>query len=175
MAALVVAHAPILSRVLDIASPLSASSFWVRVRVSVRPCYRFSGLHAFHSSDSVAVGIRRPRFVALMSYKAPASSRLALLQLKAVAAWCTTSARKAHMRMTLYDGVSQKRSRTSSACFVGTSAGIVVFRITRSQGARDNTTSGTPLHHSRRRLCAESISLCEAALALFFSFCMSHN
>ena len=80
MTALVVAHTPAFSRVLDIPSPLSPSSFWVRVRVSVRRCYRFSGLYAFHSSDSVAVGIRRPRIVVLMSYKATASSTHALLQ-----------------------------------------------------------------------------------------------
>ena len=78
--ALVVAHAPIISRVLDIPSPASASRMWVRVSVSVRRCYRFSGLYAFHSSDSVAVGIRRPRIVVLMTYKATASSTLALLQ-----------------------------------------------------------------------------------------------
>jgi hypothetical protein len=43
--------------VLDIPTPLSPSSFWVRVRVSVRRCYRFSGLYAFRSSDSVHVAV----------------------------------------------------------------------------------------------------------------------
>ena len=51
-----------------------------RVIISVRRCYRFSGLYAFHSSGDVAVGIRRPRIVVLMAYKAAASSTLALLQ-----------------------------------------------------------------------------------------------
>ena len=78
--ALVVVYTPIISRVLDIPSPLSPSSFWVRVSVSVRRCYRFSGLYAFHSSDSVAVGIRRPRIVVLITYKATTSSTHALLQ-----------------------------------------------------------------------------------------------
>ena len=80
MTALVVGHTPASSRVLDIPSPLSPSSFCVRVSVSVRRCYRFSGLYAFHSSDSVAVGIRRPRIVVLMTYKAITSSTHALLQ-----------------------------------------------------------------------------------------------
>ena len=76
----VAAHTPIISRVLDIPSPPSASSFWVRVRVSVRRCYQFSGLYAFHLSGDVAVGIRRPRIAVLIAYKATASSTLALLQ-----------------------------------------------------------------------------------------------
>ena len=80
VSALVVAHAPITSRVLDILSPVSASRIWVRVRVSVRRCYRFSGLYAFHLSGDVAVGIRRPMIAVLMAYKATASSTLALLQ-----------------------------------------------------------------------------------------------
>ena len=71
MTAPVVAHIPIISRVLDIPSPLSPSSLWVRVSVSVRRCCRFSGLYAFHSSDSVPVGI---------AYNVTASSTLALLQ-----------------------------------------------------------------------------------------------
>ena len=94
-----------------------------------------------------------------MAYKAPASSRLALLQGSGRLVHHIRS-KSAHENNIVRWG--QKRSRTSSACSVGTSAGIVVFRITRSQGARHNTSSGTPLHHSRRRLCAESISLCRA-------------
>ena len=49
--------------------------------------------------------------------------------------------------------------RTPSTYYDGTSAGGVEFRITRSLGARLNTASDTPLHHSRRRLWAESILL----------------
>ena len=64
---LVVAHTPIVGKVLDIPSPLSASRIWVRVRVSVRRCYRFSGLYAFHLSGDVAVGTRRPRIAVLMA------------------------------------------------------------------------------------------------------------
>jgi hypothetical protein len=101
--ALVVAHTPIISRVLDIPSPLSASSFWVRVRVSVRRCYRFSGLYAFHLSGDVAVGIRRPMIAVLMAYNATASSTLALLQ--CAGHWGATSARKAHLRIALEDEV----------------------------------------------------------------------
>jgi hypothetical protein len=78
--ALVVAHTPIVGKVLDIPSPLSASRIWVRVRVSVRRCYRFSGLYAFHLSGDVAVGTRRPRIAVLAAYNATASSTLALLQ-----------------------------------------------------------------------------------------------
>ena len=51
---LVVAHTPIVGKVLDIPSPLSTSRIWVRVGVSVRRCYRFSGLCAFHLSGDVA-------------------------------------------------------------------------------------------------------------------------
>ena len=82
MTALVVAHTPITSRVLDIPSPVSASHIWVRVRVSVRRYCRFSGLCAFCSSGtgSVVVSIRRPRNAVLIAYKATSSSTLALLQ-----------------------------------------------------------------------------------------------
>ena len=108
MTAPVVAHTPIISRVLDIVlSPLSPSSIWVRVRVRVRRYYRFSGLYAFHSSGDVAVGIRRRRIAVLMAYNATASSTLALPQLNAVATGRTTSARKAHLRMTLEGGVKR--------------------------------------------------------------------
>ena len=78
--ALAVAHTSIIGRVLDIPSPLSASRIWVRVRVSGRRCYRFSGLCAFHLSGDVAVGTRRPRIAVLAAYNATASSTLALLQ-----------------------------------------------------------------------------------------------
>jgi hypothetical protein len=116
--ALVVAHTLIFSRVLDIPSPLSVSSIWVRVSVSVRRCYRFSGLSAFHSSDSVVVGIRRPRFVVLMTYAATASSTHALLQ-------CCSGHWAHHIRSKSTSendigGWGQKRSRTSSACSDGT-------------------------------------------------------
>ena len=78
----VVAHTPIISMVLDIPSPLSPSSIWVRVRVSGRRCYRFSGLYmyAFHSSGDVADGIRRRRIAVLMAYNATTSSTLVLVQ-----------------------------------------------------------------------------------------------
>ena len=170
--ALVVAHTPIVSwvLVLDIPSPLSASSFWVRVRVGVRRCYRFSGLYAFHSSGDVVDGIRRPRIVVLMACKAPASSTLALLQ---CAGHCGCHIRSKSVCENGTVQWDQKRSQTSSACFVGTSAGIVVLRITRSQGARHSTTSSTPLHHSRRRLWQNPFRREKAALALFFLFCMA--
>ena len=81
MTALVVVHTHIISWVLDIPSPLSPSSIWVRVSVLyVRRCYRFSGLHAFHSSGDVADGKRRRRIAVFMAYNATASSALALVQ-----------------------------------------------------------------------------------------------
>ena len=66
----------------------------------------------------------------------------------------------------------QKRSRTSSACSVGTSAGIVVFRITRSQGARHNTTDFWQSAASRIILvagCVQNPFRCEKAPQLYFS------
>ena len=96
----VVAHTPIISRVLDIPSPLSTSSIWVSVSVSVRRCYRFSGLYAFHSSDSVAVGIPQRRIAVLMAYNTTASSTLALLQCSGHWAHHIRS-KNTHLRMTL--------------------------------------------------------------------------
>ena len=64
-------------------------------------------------------------------------------------------------------GWGRKRSRTSSACFVGAAASVVVFRITRSLGARLNIASGTPLHCPRRpeRTCSIELWLrCAAHL-----------
>ena len=101
--ALVAAHTPIISRLLDIPSPLSVSSIWVRVSVSVRRCCRFSGLYAFHSSDSVAVGIPRRRVVVLVSYKTTTSSTLALLQ--RVGHWAHHIRSKSASEMVLEDGV----------------------------------------------------------------------
>ena len=152
--ALVAAHTPIISRLLDIPSPLSVSSIWVRVSVSVRRCCRFSGLYAFHSSDSVAVGIPRRRIAVLMSYKTTASSTRALLQ--RVGHWAH------HIRSKSASendpgGWRQKRGRTSSARSVGTTAGVVAFRSTHSLGARLNTTSDYPLHHSRCSKLTNSI------------------
>ena len=117
--ALVAAHTPIISRLLDIPSPLSVSSIWVRVRVSVRRCCRFSGLYAFHSSDSVAVGIPRRIIAVLVSYKTTTSSTLALLQ--RVGHWAHHIRSKSTSENDT-GGWGQKRSRTSSACSDGTTA-----------------------------------------------------
>ena len=106
--------------ILDIPSPLSASSFWVRVRVGVRRCYRFSGLYAFHSSGDVAVGIRRRRIAVLMAYNATASSTLALVQCSGHWAHHIRS-KSAYENGTR--GWGQRRSRTSSACSDGTTVG----------------------------------------------------
>ena len=141
--ALVVAHTPIISRVLDIPSPLSPSSFWVRVRVSVRRCYRFSGLYAFHSSDSVAVGIRRPRIVVLMAYKAPASSMLALLQ--CAGHWgCHIRSKSTSENDT--GGWGQTRSRTPSA--------LLMVRLLAERYYR------TLSRWKYYALCSQSLSLC---------------
>ena len=82
--ALVVAHAPISSRGLDIPSPLSPSSIWVSVSVSVRRCYRFSRLYAHmhfvRRIVGVAVGMPQRRIAVLMAYNATASSTLDLLK-----------------------------------------------------------------------------------------------
>ena len=115
----VVAHTPIISRTLDIPSPLSVSSIWVRVRVSVRRCCRFSGLYAFHSSDSVAVGIPRRMIAVLMPHKTTTSSTLALLQ--RVGHWAHHIRSKSTSENDT-GGWGQKRSRTSSACSDGTTA-----------------------------------------------------
>ena len=47
-------------------------------------------------------------------------------------------------------GWGQKRSWTSSACSVDTTAGVVVFRSNQPQGARYNTPSDPRLHHPCR-------------------------
>mgnify|MGYP005683873987 FL=1 len=154
MTAPVVAHTPIISRTLDIPSPLSVSSIWVRVSVSVRRCCRFSGLYAFHSSDSVAVGIPRRMIAVLVSYKTTTSSTLALLQ--RVGHWAHHIRSKSTSENDT-GGWGQKRSRTSSACSDGTTAGVVSFRSTRSLGARLNATSDYRLHHSRCSKLTKSI------------------
>ena len=163
----VVAHTPIISRTLDMPSPLSVSSIWVRVRVSVRRCCRFSGLYAFHSSDSAVVGIPRRRVAVLMSYKTTASSTLALLQ--RVGHWAH------HIRSKSTSendpgGWGQKRGWTSSACSVGTTASVVVFWSTHSLGARLDTTSDTPLHHSRCSKLTNSIESFPVCAGQRFSF-----
>ena len=117
--ALVAVHTPMISRTLDIPSPLSVSSIRVRVRVSVRRCCRFSGLYAFHSSDSVAVGIPRRIIAVLVSYKTTTSSTLALLQ--RVGHWAHHIRSKSTSENDT-GGWGQKRSRTSSACSDGTTA-----------------------------------------------------
>ena len=118
-------------------SPLSVSSIWVRVSVSVRRCCGFSGLYAFHSSDSAVVGIPRRMIAVLVSYKTTASSTRASLQ--HVGHWAH------HIRPKSTSendpgGWGQKRSRTSSACCNGTTASVVVFWSTRSLDARLNIT-----------------------------------
>ena len=118
--ALVVVHTPASSKVLDIPSPLSPSSFWVRVSVSVRRCCRFSGLYAFHSSGDVAVGIRRPRIVVLMSYKATTSSTPALLQ---CAGHWVHHIRSKSTSENDTGGRGQTRSRTPSASSDDTTIG----------------------------------------------------
>ena len=110
--ALVVVHMPASNRVLDIPSPLSPSSFWVSVIVSVRRCCRFSGLHAFDSSSEFTVGIRRPTIVVLVSHKAQASSTLALLQC-AGHGGCHNRLKSTSENDTR--GRGQTRSQTSSA------------------------------------------------------------
>ena len=64
--------------------------------------------------------------------------------------------------------MGQKRGWTSSACSVGTTASVVVFWSTHSLGARLNTTSDTPLHHSRCSKLAhqfiESFLVCGARI-----------
>ena len=106
--ALVVVHTPNISRVLDIPSPSSASSFWVRVMVSVRRCYRLSGLYALHLSGDVAVGICRPRIAVLIAYTATVSSTLQLRCCNVLPTGGATSARKAHMRIALADAVREE-------------------------------------------------------------------
>ena len=83
----------------------------VKVRVSVRRFGRFGGLYAFHSSGSVMASMRRPRTVALVSYKATASSTLALLQ--HVGHWVPNIRSKSTSENGTA-GWGQKRSRTSS-------------------------------------------------------------
>ena len=107
----------------------------------------------------------------LVPYKTTASSTLALLQgsghlVHHIRSKSTSENDTGGWRYRW----DQTRSRTPSAYSDGTSAGIVEFRITRSLGARLNTASDTPLalHHSRRRLWAESISLLKLP-RLFFS------
>ena len=119
VAALPAVYTPMISRTLDIPSPLSVSSIRVRVRVSVRRCCRFSGLYAFHSSDSVAVGIPRRIIAVLVSYKTTTSSTLALLQ--RVGHWAHHIRSKSTSENDT-GGWGQKRSRTSSACSDGTTA-----------------------------------------------------
>ena len=160
MPALVVAHTPITSRVYDIPSPLSVSSIWVRVRVSVRRCCRFSGLYAFHSSDSAAVGIPRRMIAVLMSYQAPASSTGASLQW--IGRWVCRIRSKSASRMTLEDGV-RREVGPRLLVLVGMSAGVGVFRSTHSLGARLNTASDYPLHHSR---CSKLTNSIESFLSL---------
>ena len=160
MPALVVAHTPITSRVYDIPSPLSVSSIWVRVRVSVRRCCRFSGLYAFHSSDSAAVGIPRQMIAVLMSYQAPASSTGASLQW--IGRWVCRIRSKSASRMTLEDGI-RRGVGPRLLVLVGMSAGVGVFRSTHSLGARLNTASAYPLHHSR---CSKLTNSIESFLSL---------
>jgi hypothetical protein len=139
---LVIAHTPTFSRVLDIPSPLSPSSFWVRVRVSVRRCCRFSGLYAFHSSGDVAVGMRRPT-IAVMSCKAPASSTHALLQY--------VGHRVHHIRSKSTSendtgGWGQTRSRTPSA--------LLIVRLLTERYYRALS------RWKYYALCSQSLSLC---------------
>ena len=116
------------------------------VRVSVRRCCRFSGLYAFHSSDSAAVGIPRRMIAVLMSYQAPASSTGASLQW--IGRWVCRIRSKSASRMTLEDGV-RRGVGPRLLILVGMTAGVGVFRSTHSLGARLNTASDYPLHHSR--------------------------
>ena len=167
MPALVVAHTPITSRVYDIPSPLSVSSIWVRVRVSVRRCCRFSGLYAFHSSDSAAVGIPRRMIAVLMSYQAPASSTGASLQW--IGRWVCRIRSKSASRMTLEDGI-RRGVGPRLLVLVGMSAGVGVFRSTHSLGARLNTASDYPLHHSRCSKLTNSIESFLVSADQRFSF-----
>ena len=118
--ATMVAHTSITSRVLDIPPPLSPWSIWVRVSVSVRRCYRISGLYAFRSSDSVAVGIPQRRIAVLMACNATASSMLALLQCSGH--WAHHIRSKSTSENDT-GGWGQKRSRTWSVCSNGTIVG----------------------------------------------------
>ena len=101
-------------------------------------------------------GIRQPKIDDPLSYQAPASSTGAPLQ--RVGRWAH------HIRSKSASendpgGWRQKRGRTSSARSVGTTAGVVAFRSTHSLGARLNTTSDYPLHHSHRSKLTNSIEL----------------
>jgi hypothetical protein len=141
--ALVVAHTPATSRVLDIPSPLSPSSFWVRVSVSVRRCYRFSGLYAFNSSGDVADGKRRRRIAVFMAYNATASSALALVQCSGH--W----ARHIRSKSTSENdtgGWGQTRSRTPSA--------LLIVRLLTERYYRALS------RWKYYALCSQSLSLC---------------
>ena len=101
-------------------------------------------------------GRRQPKIDDPLPYKAPASSTGASLQ--RVDRWAH------HIRSKSASendpgGWGQKRGRTSSARSVDTTAGVVPFLSTRSLGARLNTTSDYPLHHSHRSKLTNSIEL----------------
>ena len=57
------------------------------------------------------------------------------------------------------NGGQKRNSSDPPACSVDTAAGVVVFRSTRSQGARLNTASDTRLQHSRRPKLTNPIEL----------------
>ena len=86
-----------------------------------------------------------------------------------LAAGCAASARKAHMRMILGDEV-RRGVGPRLLVLVGMSAGVGVFRSTHSLGARLNTASDYPLHHSRCSKLTNSIESFLVSADQRFSF-----
>ena len=138
--ALVVAYTPIISRTLAMPSLLSGSSIWLGLGLGVL-CDLEDYMHFVRQIVSRLVPDGQGSLRWCHTKPHPAARCCNVL-----ATGCLTSARKPHLRMALCTGWGQKRSRTSSACSDGATAGVVEFRITRSLGARLNTASGTPLH-----------------------------
>ena len=92
-----------------------------------------------------------------LAYQAPVSSAGAPLQCGG--RWVCQIRSKSTCENGIGGWGPQKRSQTSSARSVGTTAGVVAFRSTHSLGARLNTTSDYPLHHSHRSKLTNSIEL----------------
>ena len=99
---LVVAYTPIISRTLAMPSLLSGSSIWVRVRV--RRCCRFSRLYMHFIRRVVSWSAHDGRGSLCWCRTRPQPAAC-LRWSDAVATGRTTSARKAHLRMALEDGV----------------------------------------------------------------------
>jgi hypothetical protein len=109
----------------------------------------------------------------LMSYQAPASSTGASLQW--IGRWVCRIRSKSASRMTLEDGV-RRGVGPRLLVLVGMSAGVGVFRSTHSLGARLNTASDYPLHHSRCSKLTNSIeSFLVSAVRIYSNLRAKHN